>query len=188
MKGEVNLGELKLIEAYKSDLQNYSMEQLQYIIDEGIWSICQMYDHLIVVAHEYLDNVELCAKAEVEQALGKTEFGERLYQNGDFPPIKIKLPDEMNAPPNNQENIENLTTRLDHVKHRLQEWKWRVGEINANFKVKHGGFGWLNAQEWYDLVGMHFRHHLNQKAELELNIGIGKRGYIQGTHLEDERQ
>ncbi|PJN89076.1 DinB family protein [Bacillus sp. mrc49] len=177
-----------MIEAYKSDVQNYSIEQLQYINAKGVWSICQMYDHLIAVAHEYLDNVELCAKAEAEQALGKTEFGELLYQNGGFPPIKIKLPYEMSAPPNNQDSMERLTTRLDHVRHRLQEWEWKVGAINPNLKVKHGGFGWLNAQEWHDLVGMHFRHHLRQKAELELNIENGKKENIQNIDSEDGQQ
>ncbi len=174
-----------MIETYKRDLQNYSIEQLHFKTAKGVWSICQMYDHLIAVAHEYLDNVELCAKAEAEQALGKTEFGERLYRNGGFPPIKIKLPDEMNAPPNNQDSMEKLTTRLVHVINRLREWQWKVGEVNANFKVKHGGFGWLNAQEWYDLVGMHFRHHLRQKAELDLDIRDGKRANIQDIPIED---
>ncbi|MGG4154538.1 DinB family protein [Peribacillus muralis] len=179
------MGAWEMIEAYKSDVQNYSIEQLQYISAKGVWSICQMYDHLIAVAHEYLDNVELCAKAEEEQSLGKTEFGKQLYQNGGFPPIKIKLPDEMNAPPNNQDSMEKLTTRLDHVMNRLQEWKMKVGAINPNLKVKHGGFGWLNAQEWYELVGMHFRHHLRQKAELELNIENGKKETIQDIHIGD---
>jgi hypothetical protein len=49
----------------------------------------------------------------------------------------------------------------------LGQWESKVDYINPNNKVKHGGFGWLNAKEWYNLVGMHFRHHLRQKEELE---------------------
>ncbi len=161
---------LNLIETYKSDLQNYSLEQLRYISAPGVWSIGQMYDHVILVAIEYLDNVEVCAKSKEEQKLGKTDFGEELYKIGGFPPIKIKLPDELNTPPNNSDSKEELMSRLDQVMERLRQWESRVDVINPNFKVKHEGFGWLNAGEWFELVGMHFRHHLRQKCELEMEV------------------
>ena len=77
------MDDLKLIETYKSFLQKYSLEQLRLIPEQGVWSICQMYDHLIVVAHEYLDSVEVCAIAVVEQKQGKTEFGDYLFNIGD---------------------------------------------------------------------------------------------------------
>jgi hypothetical protein len=162
---------IKLLITFKSDLSHYSLEQLRYIREEGVWSIGQMYDHLIVVAHEYLDNMEACAKLHEEQPLGKTRFGEELFRNGGFPPIKIRLPDELNSPPNNSDSREYLVTRMEQLIQRMSHWELKVNEINPNNKVEHGGFGWLNAKEWYDLVGMHFRHHLRQKAELESYIG-----------------
>ncbi|MFE1245202.1 DinB family protein [Fictibacillus sp. NPDC058756] len=164
------MDDLQLIETYKSDLQNYSIEQLRHIPEAGVWSLCQMYDHLILVAHEYLDQVESCAAACEEQKFGKTEFGEKLFRNGGFPPIKIRLPDEMNAPPNNSETNEELIRRIDQVIERMKDWEGKVDTINPNYKIKHGGFGWLNAREWYDLIGMHFRHHLRQKSELEQRV------------------
>lgn len=159
-----------LLNTFKTDLHKYSLEQLRFISEEGVWSIGQMYDHLILVAHEYLDNMETCASLNEEQRLGKTRFGEQLYKNGGFPPIKIRLPDELNSPPNNSDNMEALISRMDQLIQRLNQWESKVDDINPNFKVEHGGFGWLNAREWYDLVGMHFRHHLRQKDELESYI------------------
>jgi hypothetical protein len=164
------MNDLQLIETYKSDLQNYSVDQLRHIPEAGVWSLCQMYDHVILVAHEYLDQVDSCAAAAEEQKLGKTEFGEKLFRNGGFPPIKIRLPDEMNAPPNNSETNEELMRRVDQVIERMKDWEGKVNSINPNYKIKHGGFGWLNAREWYDLIGMHFRHHLRQKSELEQRV------------------
>ncbi|MEH7225379.1 DinB family protein [Bacillus sp. JJ1566] len=161
---------LIIIETFKSNLQNYSLEQLRYISAKGVWSIGQMYDHVILVAIEYLDNVEVCAISQEEQKLGKTDFGEHLYKIGGFPPIKIKLPDELNTPPSNSDSKEDLMSRLDQVMQRLRQWESRVDAINPNYKVKHEGFGWLNAREWFDLVGMHFRHHLRQKCELEQKV------------------
>lgn len=160
----------KLLMTFKSDLNNYSLEQLRSISEEGIWSIGQMYDHLIVVAHEYLDNMENCATLIEEQHQGKTKFGEQLFKNGGFPPIKIRLPDELNSPPNNSNSKEDLISRMDQLIQRMNRWESKVDYINPNNKVEHGGFGWLNAREWYELVGMHFRHHLRQKEELESTI------------------
>ncbi|MFC5447715.1 DinB family protein [Paenibacillus aestuarii] len=159
-----------VIGSYRSFLQNYSLEQLRFISAEGVWSIGQMYDHMILVAHEYLDNVEHCARSHSVQELGKTVFGEQLFREGGFPPIKIKLPDELNGPPNNTDSKQTLLNRLFEVEMRLNEWAPLVDEIHADYKVKHGGFGWLNAKEWYDLVDMHFRHHLRQWKELDQKL------------------
>ncbi|MDT9025506.1 DinB family protein [Rossellomorea yichunensis] len=161
------MNDIKLLITFKGDLNNYSIEQLRYISEEGVWSIGQMYDHLIVVAHEYLDSMEECAALNEEQPLGKTKFGEQLFENGGFPPIKIRLPDELNAPPNNSDSKEELISRMEQLIQRLTHWETKVEYIHPENKVEHGGFGWLNAKEWYDLVGMHFRHHVRQKDELE---------------------
>jgi len=166
------MSDVKVIETFKNALQNYSLEQLRYISADGVWSICQMYDHLILVALEYLEKVEACAISKEEQKLGKAEFGENLFKNGGFPSIKIKLPNELNAPPNNSDCNEVLLSRLVQVEKKMQYWQSTVDQINSNYKVKHGGFGWLNAREWYDLVDMHFRHHLRQKSELEDRIAF----------------
>ena len=168
------MDDLKLIETYKSFLQKYSLEQLRLIPEQGVWSICQMYDHLIVVAHEYLDSVEVCATAVGEQKQGKTEFGDYLFNIGGFPPIKIKLPAEFDTPPDNTKSKDDIMLELDQLMKRMKELKLIADGINPNYKDEHGGFGWLNAQEWFALVGMHFRHHLRQKYELNQKLSNKK--------------
>ena len=166
------MSDLKLIDAYKSNLQAYSLEQLRHIPEGGTWSLGQMYSHLILVALEYLDNVEACSQAVSEQPLGKTTAGENLYARGGFLPIKIKLPDLPENTPSNSEEKEALFAGLDLVQKRMREWEGKVNLVNPSHKALHGGFGWLNAREWFDLVDMHFRHHLNQKQELEQKLGL----------------
>lgn len=161
MKGQ------EVITDFRDDLENYTLEQLRYISQEGVWSLGQMYDHLLLVAHEYLDSAELCETTEAEEGLEKSKFGGELFQRGGFPPIKIRLPDEMNAPPNNSDTQQELIGRMDELINRMSECETKVDGIDPNRKVRHGGFGWLNAKEWYELVIMHFQHHLRQKEELE---------------------
>jgi len=161
---------IAVLSQFKADLDGYTERQLRYQAAADVWSIGQMYDHIIVVAEEYADEIERCLASREEQPLGKTEFGERLFQAGGFPPIKIRLPDEMNQPPNNTDKRETLERRLDELSARLKRLEPLVRSANRDVKARHGGFGWLNAQEWYDLIEMHTRHHLRQQADLERHL------------------
>lgn len=157
----------EIIGSYKRDLQSYSIEQLRYISAENVWSLGQMYDHLVLAALDYLDQVEACASASEEQPDGKTDAGQKVFSAGAFPSVKIKLPDGPENCPDNSRSIKDLSDSFDRVLQRMSYWEKRVPEVNPNYKVRHGGFGYLNAEEWLGLVGMHFRHHLRQKRELE---------------------
>ena len=94
------------------ELDRYSEDELHYISRPGVWSLGQMYDHILLVAHEYLDEVEACASCTTRSAAGKTPYGEELFRQAAFPPVKIRLPDEMNAPPNNTDSADQLRHRL----------------------------------------------------------------------------
>jgi len=82
------MSDSKLLIHFKSALQNYSLEQLRYISEEGVWSIGQMYDHLIVVAHEYLDNMETCASVYEEHIFGKPSLVRSCLGTEDFRLLK----------------------------------------------------------------------------------------------------
>ncbi|TCZ80878.1 DinB family protein [Paenibacillus albiflavus] len=162
---------LQLIQTYQDNLHSYSLEQLRFKPKQDVWSIGQMYSHIILTSLYYLDNVEICAAASKEQQLGKTEGGDKIFKLGGFPPIRIKLPEPENTP-SNSESKEELIIGLDQVRQKMMEWESKINSINANYKAKHDGFGWLNAREWFDLISMHFTHHLRQKRELEQNLNL----------------
>ncbi|WP_274654497.1 DinB family protein [Paenibacillus humicola] len=162
-----------LIEAYKSDLEHYTLEQLQAGASEDNWSLGQLYHHLIGASlFMQLRNAEACASADREQPLGKTEAGEAVFRLDAFPPVKIKVPASPQYTPKNPESREELAAGLDLVKVKMEEWAGKIADVNPNMKMEHPRLGWLNAQEWYRLVAMHFRHHLRQKEELELRLGL----------------
>ena len=156
----------------RSGLHRYSMQQLRHVPAPGVWSLGQLYNHLVLTALDYLDKVEMCTAAEEEPTLGKTEAGEQLFRLGGFPPVKIKLPDGPENSPSNSDTQEELLQGLDRVVSRMKEWEEKLETESPNRKIKHDGFGWLNAREWFGLVDMHFRHHLRQKSELERELGI----------------
>ena len=158
---------MSVLSKFKTDLGGYTERELRYQVAEDVWSVGQMYDHIIVVAAEYADEIERCLASSEMQPLGKTEFGERLFQMGGFPPVKIRLPDEMNQPPNNTDDRATLERRIDDLITRLKRLEPPARSANPQLKSRHGGFGWLNAEEWYELIEMHTRHHLRQQEDLE---------------------
>jgi DinB superfamily len=157
----------EFIEVFKTDLRAYSPDRLRMTVKDGVWSLGEMYDHLIAVADEYLGHIETCAQANEEQPLGKTKGGEDVFRTRAFPPIRIKLEDTPENTPSSRETRETLLAGLERVERDMQAWERRLDGLNPRHKVLHDGFGWLNAQEWFALIGYHFRHHLRQKAELE---------------------
>lgn len=174
-KGVFMMNGAMLIETYKSGLQRYSMAELRHQSAPGVWSLGQMLDHLMLASLDYFEKVEICAADGEEQTLGKTEAGERLLELGGFPPVKIKLPDGPENNPINTESKEALLRGLDQVLQKMKDWEERIDPVHPCRKVKHDGFGWLNAREWFELNEMHLRHHLRQKEELEQKAGVRSR-------------
>jgi Protein of unknown function (DUF1569). len=158
---------LDVINTYKDQLDVYSIEQLRYRIKPGTWSIGQVYSHIVDVALEYLDNIEECGASSHEQPLGKTAAGDQLFEAGAFPPVKIKLPEGMEYSPDDIKSKAEHLHDLNHLIEKMRDWDRLIDTIHPDYKVRHGGFGWLNAREWFDLIDMHTRHHLRQLKEIE---------------------
>ncbi|KTR61355.1 hypothetical protein RSA42_05395 [Exiguobacterium indicum] len=156
----------ELFTYYLQELDHYQPNALIYHLDHDTWSISQMYDHLIVVSHEYLDEVESCRFAPVTTS-GKSPFGERLFATGAFPSTPIRLPDAMNAPPYETTHVDRLRTRWLQLIDRHTALASIAESAPADQKTQHGGMGWLNATEWYALVTYHLAHHRHQKRRLD---------------------
>lgn len=62
-----------IIEQYKRNLDEYSIEQLRFKCNEDVWSVGQLYIHVIEVAEEYMGYIESCNQATHEETEGKTE-------------------------------------------------------------------------------------------------------------------
>ncbi|SEN37593.1 DinB superfamily protein [Paenibacillus sp. OV219] len=154
------------IDQYKRDLDSYSIEQLRFKSEENVWSVGQMYIHVIEVAKEYIGHIETCSKTMLEESVGKTADGTKALAEQEWPNIRVKL-DELPNATTNPASKDEIIAGLEHVLEKLSYWAGCIDEVNPACKVHHGWFGWLGASEWFEMVGMHSRHHLRQKAELD---------------------
>lgn len=159
----------ELVNHYLEKLNQFSMEQLLSKPSEDEWSLGQMYLHLIQSAlYMQLRNIEQCRtmNAAQEGAGAKTEAGFAVYEQGEFPAVRIQVPPSPQYTPQQPESKEQLSLGLHHVLQRMREIEPSLHEIPADRTVAHPRLGGLNAQEWFALIEMHYRHHLHQLERL----------------------
>ncbi|WP_139492451.1 DinB family protein [Brevibacillus dissolubilis] len=158
----------ELTKHYLEELNDYSLEQLTRQPSEDEWSLGQMYLHLINTAmYMQLQNIELCKNEANVTAEEKTEAGQNVFTRGAFPPVRIKLPASPQHTPQQPVSKEQIADGLNTVLARMKEVEPSLSLISPQHKVAHPRLGALNAVEWYQLIEMHYRHHLGQKDRLK---------------------
>ncbi|KEK24892.1 DinB family protein [Bacillus gaemokensis] len=155
---------------YVNELEKYSLEQFRRKPSEEEWSLGQMYNHLIAASHMQLGAIAKCTTDSATIDGQKTEMGEKVYKVGAFPPIQIKLPNRPGYAPENPTDKEDVKQRLLQLIKDMKEVEPSLASTSSNRKVEHPGLGYLNAVEWFQLVYMHFVHHLHQKERLEQSL------------------
>ncbi|MFC3803516.1 DinB family protein [Cohnella sp. GCM10012308] len=169
------------VNGYIQELEGFSLEQLLWKPAEEAWSLGQMHMHLIRSAQfMHLRNVALCLSpgAETEGSpAGKSEQGEALFRAGSFPPERIQVPPSPQYTPPQPESKEQIVDGLRDTVRRMAEIESAVAAAFDPNKDKtlalvqntviHPRLGGLNALEWFQLIEMHYRHHLLQKKRLD---------------------
>ncbi|KFN01132.1 DinB family protein [Bacillus clarus] len=155
---------------YAEELEKYSLEQFRKKPSEEEWSLGQMYNHLLTATYMQLNAITKCKDETPSATNNKTDMGEKVYAMGAFPPIQIKLPSRPGYTPENPLNKEEITQRFLELITAVKNAEPILASIPDDCKVEHPGLGYLNANEWFQLISMHFAHHLRQKERLEQSI------------------
>ncbi|TPV46025.1 DinB family protein [Bacillus dicomae] len=155
---------------YMEELEKYSTEQFRIKPSAEEWSLGQMYNHLISATRMQLDAIAKCRNEVPSATNKKTDMGEKVYMMGAFPDIKIKLPDHPGYTPENPANKADVQKQLLELITIIKKIEPTLPTIPSDCKVAHPGLGYLNAAEWFQLISMHFAHHLRQKERLETKV------------------
>ncbi|AFK01763.1 hypothetical protein Emtol_0610 [Emticicia oligotrophica DSM 17448] len=158
-----------IIQQYIDSLEQYSDEQFFFKKDEDTWSLGQMYEHLTASSQFFfLANCIRCLEKRKGQEGGeKNQFGEKLFKYGGFPPVKLKIPEPIRGPEPIAKPKADYKPILEKILSDSKALIETVSKDEGEYKALQVAMGWLNAQEWYFLHEMHYRHHLRQKTELE---------------------
>ncbi|MGH7600757.1 MAG: DinB family protein [bacterium] len=150
-------------------LNDYTDEQFARKPSETQWSIGQVYYHLVVRTENF--HLRACQKclenrAEVTEG-GKTLAGKIVFLLGSFPPVKIHVPPPPEYTPKQPQSRAEMREGLLKLIETMRTLAPQIDHASPVQKWKHPALGMLNANEWYRLIEMHFRHHLRQKARLD---------------------
>lgn len=174
---DINAALHATLEPYLNSLGEYTDEQFAHKEADDIWSLGQLYEHLVVSANFFfLANTVRCLDKRKGQEGGEMNAnGDNVYSYNSFPPIKVKIPgsDDKSAQPEAKEKgdyVGSFTKMLADVDAITE----RIAADEGTYKTHHVAFGWLNAIQWYQMLEMHHRHHHRQQAELEGFAGVTK--------------
>lgn len=166
---------LDIIDRWIADLDQYTFEQISQVPEPGSWSIGQVYIHLWMSSKGFFfRNVERCAgRGEKSQTGGRKNWaGTLVFVFRLFPPVKVKMPGEVAVQPNPPESKEQLIRRMQDIKDLALKAAELAEQADPSVKVKHPFLGWLNASEWFNLCGFHFRHHEAQIGRIRKTLGF----------------
>ena len=158
-----------VVNQYIRSLDEYSDEEFFFKKDSETWSLGQMYEHLAVSSNFFfLANCVRCIEKRKGQEGGeKSHFGEQQFKYGGFPPVKLKIPEVIRGPEPVAKPKEVYHQILEKILIDSKNLIEAVSNDDGLYKAIQPAMGWLNAQEWFYLHEMHYRHHLRQKTELE---------------------
>lgn len=159
----------KTAEIWLDSINQYSEEQFAKKPDTDSWSIGQVYNHLIVGTRLYhLQQIALCLESkQTDGNAVKTLPGKLMFFIGSFPPMRIKVPPSITYTPAQPPNIEAMRSGLEKLILIMRGTERKLSAASEVSKTEHPAIGSLNAREWFQLIEMHFRHHLRQKKRLD---------------------
>jgi hypothetical protein len=161
----------KSFEHYQNKLQNYTPEHFFFKTSEEVWSLGQMYEHLLMSHSFFIYQIKNCLEKRKGQEGGeKNDFGNKILKENQFPDIKIKIPEKWRGPEPEAKNIEFYVENIPNALKNLEVLLDLIQKNDQTYKTLHVAAGWLSAIEWLQVVDMHARHHFKQQNELELYL------------------
>jgi hypothetical protein len=156
-------------------LNAYTEEQFARQPGETQWSIGQVYYHLIVGTEKFhLRAIRKCLehRGEIVEG-GKTLPGKIVFLLGSFLPVKIHVPPSDDYTPKQPQSRAEMQEGLRKLIETMRGLAPQIDHASPVQKSKHPALGMLNADEWYRLIEIHFRHHLRQKKRLDKFLAKG---------------
>jgi len=82
-------------------------------------------------------------------------------------PVKIKVASSPAYDPPMPESIEKVRKDVEATMNRLLSTRDKLITDPESGKTEHPSYGFIDAKQWYQVIGMHWKHHLMQLDELD---------------------
>lgn len=145
-------------------LDGYDDASWRRVPAAGVWSMSQVYAHIIEVGSFGVEKVAKCGERAPAKSQ-KTLAGHLVYWFGSLPPLRIKAPAGVNSAPAEPESKASAREALLAIRSRMHALAPTVHA--ARGVATHPILGKLTATEWFRFMEMHLRHHLRQKERID---------------------
>jgi len=152
----------KTVGIWLASLDHYSEEQFIRKPDADSWSIGQVYNHLVSGARLYhIQQIVQCLESKETEKKAEKKFpGKLTFFLGSLLPVRIKVPPSDTYTPKQPANKEAMKKGFEKLMRMMRETAQNLSGASEIPTANHPAFGALNAREWFQLIEMHFRHHL----------------------------
>lgn len=159
---------VETLDAYSAGLNTYTESQFLSKANDETWSLAEMYKHTMTAGQKFfLANTKRCLEKRNGQEGGElNERGKPLIALGEFPDIKIKVPEAVKSVILTRPMAE-YNTDIEAIRSSAAAMVDAINNDEGTYKIAHPVFGFMNAHEWFLNLEMHTRHHLRQKQNLE---------------------
>lgn len=171
---EINAALHHTMTPYLEAIGTYTDEQFAHKEADDIWSLGELYEHLVLSANYFFlaNTMRSLDKRKGQEGGEMNAKADNAYKYNGFPPIKVKMPASESTMKVEVKEKGSYVGSFSKIIADLDALTERVAEDDGTYKVNHSAFGWLNAEQWYQMLEIHHRHHLRQKAELEGFAGV----------------
>jgi hypothetical protein len=160
---------LKSLEKYLEFLSGLNEEHFQRCPAEGVWSLSEVYSHIISANKGSFIAIERCLH-ETKSLSGGSQWQARLILFfGIFPPGKIKAPEKVAAMVQ-KISTEEARNGIITLRERIPEIVDLVRKSSPDKKSKHPRLGLLNARQWLRFIEIHSIHHLKQLKRINTTL------------------
>jgi hypothetical protein len=165
---EIYVETAAIIDVYKARLDQYSLQQFQFKPAPDRWSVGEVYSHLIRATLLYhLRMVDRCLANLDNANVPSKPHAQAEFDANEMAPVKIKVPPTPGYEPPMPESIANVHSDIESTLNRLLATCNKLITLQESGKIEHPIYGYLDAIQWYQLIGMHWKHHLMQLDELD---------------------
>jgi hypothetical protein len=155
------------------ELEQHDFVQLRAKPSSNIWSLGQVYMHLIEATKYYIEQIRICISNNDYATQEASSDAKTMFLNNAFPDEALEG-SPANAYVPQPDNKEQLMNGLINLKSEVNEVAVMISESPFNGKTKHPGLNYFSANEWLQFAAMHFRHHLRQKKRMDDFLKIYK--------------
>lgn len=154
------------LDTWIKELDNYSFEQLTAKPSPELWSLGQVYVHLIEVTQHFVEQAAVCTGTNDNAHEEASPSARAMFQNNELPDTLLKGPPS-NAATQQPQSREQIEQGLKNIRERLSEIEPLLANSSCAGKSKHPGLNYFNATECLHFAEMHLRHHLRQKRRID---------------------